>query len=155
MGVVTFGILVTIHEFGHFWVARRCGVKVVCFSIGFGKSLFSWFDKSGTEYTVAMIPLGGYVRMVDEREGEVDAEDLPFAFNRKSVWARIAIVAAGPLANFILAIAAYWFVFLSGVTGIAPVVKSVVVDCLLLLRALLKGKRLLLLMACQRQPGVQ
>jgi regulator of sigma E protease len=125
MGIVTFGILVTIHEFGHFWVARRCGVKVVCFSIGFGKSLVSWRDKLGTEYTIAAIPLGGYVRMVDEREGDVAEVDLPHAFNRQSVWARIAIVAAGPLANFILAIAAYWFVFGVGVTGVAPMVKAV------------------------------
>ena len=125
MGIVTFGILVTIHEFGHFWVARRCGVKVVCFSVGFGKSLLRWRDKQGTEYVIAMIPLGGYVRMIDEREGEVAEENLPYAFNRQSVWARIAIVAAGPLANFILAVVAYWLVFSAGITGVAPVIKTV------------------------------
>lgn len=123
--IVTLGILVTVHEFGHFWVARRCGVRVIKFSVGFGRPLFSWFDRSGTEYAIAWIPLGGYVSMLDEREGQVSDEDRPFAFNVQSVWKRIAIVAAGPVANFILAVVAYWALFVSGTTGLAPVVGSV------------------------------
>ncbi|MDX1400270.1 MAG: site-2 protease family protein, partial [Oceanospirillum sp.] len=90
--IVTLGILVTVHEYGHFWVARRCGVKVLKFSVGFGKPLYRWFDKTGTEYAIAWIPLGGYVSMLDERESEVSDEEKPFAFNQQSVWKRIAIV---------------------------------------------------------------
>lgn len=123
--IVTLGILVTVHEYGHFWVARRCGVKVLRFSVGFGKPLYRWFDKSGTEYAIAWIPLGGYVSMLDEREGEVPEEERAFAFNRQSVWKRIAIVAAGPLANFILAVITYWILFVSGTSALAPVVGSV------------------------------
>lgn len=102
--IVVLGLLVTFHEFGHFWVARRCGVKVLRFSVGFGKPIWSRFDRHGTEFALAAIPLGGYVKMLDEREGHVDPSQLDQAFNRKSVWARIAIVAAGPLANFLLAL---------------------------------------------------
>lgn len=123
--LIALGVLVTIHEFGHFWVARRCGVKVLRFSIGFGTPFARWKDKKGTEFVLAVLPLGGYVKMVDEREGNVNAEDLPFAFNRKSVWQRMAIVAAGPIANFLLAILFYWLVFLGGVQGVAPVIDSV------------------------------
>ncbi|MDX9873541.1 MAG: sigma E protease regulator RseP [Spongiibacteraceae bacterium] len=123
--IFTLGILVTIHEFGHFWVARRCGVKVLRFSVGFGRALWRRVGRDGTEYMIAAIPLGGYVKMLDEREGEVPAELLDQTFNRKPVGQRIAIVAAGPLANFLLAIVAYWFVFVSGVTGIAPVIGAV------------------------------
>lgn len=125
IALVTFGLLVTFHEFGHFWVARRCGVKVLRFSIGFGKGLFSWRDSRGTEYVIAAIPLGGYVKMVDEREGEVDEADLPAAFNRQPLGARTAIVAAGPIANFLLAIAAYWLVYVMGVSGVVPLVGAV------------------------------
>ncbi|WP_028299196.1 RIP metalloprotease RseP [Oceanospirillum beijerinckii] len=123
--IVTLGILVTVHEYGHFWVARRCGVKVLRFSVGFGKPLFSWRDKQDTEYAIAWIPLGGYVSMLDEREAPVDSRDLHRAFNRQSVWKRIAIVAAGPLANFLLAIVTYWVLFASGTTVLAPVIGSV------------------------------
>lgn len=126
--LVALGVLVTIHEFGHFWVARRCGVKVLRFSIGFGSPLWRWRDKLGTEYVIAALPLGGYVKMVDEREGNVDPADKPYAFNNKSVWQRMAIVVAGPLANFILAIAAYWVVYLLGVQGIAPVIGDIKPD---------------------------
>lgn len=121
--IVAIGILVTIHEFGHYWVARKMGVKVLRFSIGFGKPL--WKKVAGadaTEYVLAAIPLGGYVKMLDEREGNVDSEELDRAFNRKSVWARIAIVLAGPLANLILAVFLYWLVFIVGITGVAPIV---------------------------------
>jgi regulator of sigma E protease len=123
--LATIAVLVAVHEYGHFWVARRCGVKVLRFSIGFGKSLYSWRDRLGTEYIVAAIPLGGYVKMLDEREGEVPAEELHLAFNRKPVLQRIAVVSAGPLANLALAVVAYWFLFLSGETGYAPVIGEV------------------------------
>lgn len=123
--LATLGVLVAVHEFGHFWVARRCGVKVLRFSIGFGKPLFSWTDRLGTEYAVAAIPLGGYVKMLDEREAPVAEHELHEAFNRKPVLSRIAVVVAGPLANFILAIVAYWALFLAGETGYSPVIGEV------------------------------
>lgn len=125
IAIATIFVLVTIHEFGHFWVARKCGIKVLRFSIGFGKPLLSWTDKLGTEYVVAGVPLGGYVKMLDEREAPVPDDQLEYAFNRKSVGKRMATVAAGPAANFILAIFAYWFVFISGITGVAPIVDGV------------------------------
>lgn len=120
--IVTLGILVTIHEYGHYWVARRCGVKVLRFSVGFGKVLFSRSDKHGTEFAIAAIPLGGYVKMLDEREGEVAEHELEYAFNRKTVWQRMAIVLAGPAANIVFAIFAYWLMFMTGVTSVKPVV---------------------------------
>ncbi len=123
--LVTLSVLVAVHEYGHFWVARRCGVKVLRFSIGFGKPLFSWRDKLGTEYAVAAVPLGGYVKMLDEREGEVPAEERDQAFNGKPVLQRIAIVGAGPLANLLLAVCAYWFLFMAGESGYAPVIGEV------------------------------
>jgi len=121
--IIAIGVLVTIHEFGHYWVARKMGVKVLRFSIGFGKPL--WKKIAGadqTEYVLAAIPLGGYVKMLDERESAVASSELNRAFNRKSVWARIAIVLAGPLANLILAVLIYWLVFIVGITGITPIV---------------------------------
>jgi len=121
--IIAIGVLVTIHEFGHYWVAKKMGVKVLRFSIGFGKPL--WKKVAGpdqTEYVLAAIPLGGYVKMLDEREGDVNSAELDRAFNRKSVWARIAIVIAGPLANLILAVLLYWLIFIVGITGIAPIV---------------------------------
>ena len=123
--LATLAVLVAVHEFGHFWVARRCGVKVLRFSIGFGTSLFRWTDRLGTEYSVAAIPLGGYVKMLDEREGEVAEAELDQAFNRKPVGQRIAVVAAGPIANFLLAIFVYWALFLGGETGYAPLIGEV------------------------------
>ena len=123
---IAIGVLVSIHEFGHFWVARKVGVKVLRFSIGFGKVLWS-YQKSPdtTEYVLSAIPLGGYVKMVDEREGEVSDADLVYAFNRKSVWARVAIVGAGPIFNLILAIVLFWSVLVIGETGIKPIIGSV------------------------------
>lgn len=123
--VVALGLLITFHEFGHFFVARRCGVKVLRFSVGFGKPIYRYVGKTGTEYTLALIPLGGYVRMLDEREGNVPAELKKQAFNTKNVWQRIAIVAAGPVANFILAIVIYAVVALLGVQTIAPKVGKI------------------------------
>lgn len=124
--IAAIGILVTIHEYGHFWVARRMGVKVLRFSVGFGKPL--WRKSAGadqTEYVLACIPLGGYVKMLDEREGAVAEHELDRAFNRKSVWRRFAIVAAGPAFNFLFAIVAYFLIFMIGVNGIKPVIGEV------------------------------
>jgi len=123
--LVTLGILVSVHEYGHFWVARRCGVKVLRFSIGFGKPIWRRTGADGTEYVVAAVPLGGYVKMLDEREGPVAEDQLPFSFNRKPVLSRIAIVAAGPLANFALAILAFYLLYMIGVRGVAPVIGEV------------------------------
>jgi regulator of sigma E protease len=120
--IVALGVLVTFHEFGHYWVARRCGVKVLKFSVGFGRSLWSRTAKDGTEWTVAAIPLGGYVKMLDEREGNVDPEDTDEAFNRKPVGQRIAIVAAGPIFNLVFAVFAFWIMFMIGVPEARPVV---------------------------------
>ena len=103
--IVSLGVLVTFHEFGHFWVARRCGIKVLRFSVGFGKPLWSRRGRDGTEFAIAAIPLGGYVKMLDEREVHVPAAEQHLAFNNKSVWQRIAVVAAGPLANLVLCVA--------------------------------------------------
>ncbi len=120
--VIAIGILVSIHEFGHFWVARKVGVKVLRFSVGFGKVLWSYQKTpESTEYVLSAIPLGGYVKMVDEREGEVKPEDLAFAFNRQSLPGRTAIVAAGPIFNLILAVALFWSVLVIGETGIKPI----------------------------------
>ncbi len=119
---LALGILIVVHELGHYWVARWCGVKVLRFSIGFGKPLAARkLGRDGTEWVLAAFPLGGYVKMLDEREGEVAPHELPRAFNRQSVWRRILIVAAGPVANFLLAIALYWLLFISGVPGVKPV----------------------------------
>ena len=123
--IVSLGVLVTFHEFGHYWVARRCGVKVLRFSVGFGKALWSRRGKDGTEYQIAAIPLGGYVKMLDEREGEVAPAELDQAFNRKSVWKRIAIVIAGPLANLLLCVMLFWTMFVIGRPDYAPVVGQV------------------------------
>ncbi|AHZ69370.1 MULTISPECIES: sigma E protease regulator RseP [Pseudomonas] len=123
--LVALGVLVTFHEFGHFWVARRCGVKVLRFSVGFGMPLLRWHDKKGTEFVVAAIPLGGYVKMLDEREGDVPADQLDQSFNRKSVRQRIAIVAAGPIANFLLAMAFFWVLAMLGSEQVRPVIGAV------------------------------
>ncbi|MBW0149111.1 RIP metalloprotease RseP [Marinobacter arenosus] len=125
---LTLGILVTLHEYGHFWVARRCGVKVLRFSVGFGKPLFSWYDRHGTEFAVAAIPLGGYVKMLDAREGPVPEELKDQAFTSKSPGQRIAIASAGPVANFIFALFAYWLLSVVGVTTVAPIVGDVAPD---------------------------
>ncbi|MBK5510586.1 MULTISPECIES: sigma E protease regulator RseP [unclassified Pseudomonas] len=123
--LVALGVLVTFHEFGHFWVARRCGVKVLRFSVGFGMPLLRWHDKQGTEFVLAAIPLGGYVKMLDEREGEVPADQLDQSFNRKSVRQRIAIVAAGPIANFLLAMVFFWVLAMLGSEQVRPIIGAV------------------------------
>lgn len=123
--VVALGILVFVHEYGHFWFARRNGVKVIKFSVGFGRSLYSWHDKQGTEYSIGVIPLGGYVRMLDGRVDDVSPEEEQYSFIHKKVSQRIAIVAAGPLANFAFAIFALFIMLLIGVPKVKPVVGDV------------------------------
>ncbi len=123
--IVAVGFLVAFHEWGHFWVARKMGVEVLRFSIGFGPVLASRRGRDGTEYALSAIPLGGYVKMLDEREAEVPPERLDRAFNRKSVGKRIAIVVAGPAANFLFAIVAYWCMFVLGQDGIRPILGEV------------------------------
>ncbi|SDT47076.1 site-2 protease. Metallo peptidase. MEROPS family M50B [Pseudomonas sp. Z003-0.4C(8344-21)] len=123
--LIALGVLVTFHEFGHFWVARRCGVKVLRFSVGFGMPLLRWHDKQGTEFVIAAIPLGGYVKMLDEREGEVPVDQLDQSFNRKTVRQRIAIVAAGPVANFLLALVFFWVLAMLGSEQVRPVIGAV------------------------------
>jgi len=116
-------ILVTFHELGHFSVARLLGVGVSKFSVGFGKTLYSFRSRrSGTEYVLGVLPFGGYVKFIDEREDHVDPRALPSAFNRQKLWVRAAVVIAGPGANFILAIFFYWLVFGIGVPGVEPVI---------------------------------
>ncbi|MDD1612812.1 MAG: RIP metalloprotease RseP [Methylococcaceae bacterium] len=124
--IITIGVLVSFHEFGHFWVARKAGVKVLRFSVGFGKVLWSYQKApETTEYVISAIPLGGYVKMVDEREGEVKSEDLPYAFNRQGLSARSAIVAAGPIFNLILAVALFWVVLVAGEDGTKPILGKI------------------------------
>ena len=127
--LVAITILVAVHEFGHFWVAKKMGVKVLRFSIGFGRPL--WKRRYGpdqTEYVIAALPLGGYVKMLDEREGEVTDNEKDRAFNRQPVGKRIAIVAAGPMFNFIFAIFAYWMMLSIGVTGLKPIIGEITED---------------------------
>ena len=123
--LIAIAILIAVHEWGHFWVAKKCGVKVLRFSLGFGKVLWSRIGRDGTEYSLSMIPLGGYVKMLDERIETVPQAMKAQAFNNQSISKRAAIVAAGPLANFAFAIFAFWLVFLIGVPSIKPVVGSV------------------------------
>ncbi|KTD17337.1 RIP metalloprotease RseP [Legionella jordanis] len=118
-------VLVTVHEYGHFLMARLCGVKVLRFSFGFGKVLARWHDKKGTEYAWSLFPLGGYVKMLDENEEEVAAHERHLAFNNKSVWARILIVIAGPLFNFLFAFLALWLVLIIGIKSLAPMIDEV------------------------------
>ena len=125
--IVALGLLVTIHEFGHFWVAKKLGVKILRFSVGFGRPL--WKRRVGAdnvEFVIAAVPLGGYVKMLDEREGPVREDELRRAFNRQTLGVRTAIVVAGPAANFVFAVAAYWVMYVVGITGLQPVVGDVV-----------------------------
>lgn len=127
--ILAIGILVTIHELGHYWAARWCDVKILRFSIGFGRPL--WLRRSGpdqTEWVVAVMPLGGYVKMADERDEGVASEDRARAFNNKSVWQRICIVSAGPVANFLLAAVLYWVLFVTGIPGIKPYVSAAIAN---------------------------
>lgn len=124
--LLALGILVAVHEFGHFWVARTLGIKVLKFSVGFGRAIWSHTAKDGTIYSLGAIPLGGYVKMLDENEVDVAEEDLPRAFNRQPIWKRMLVVLAGPMFNFLFAIAAYSLVFAGGMEGLSPVIGKVV-----------------------------
>ena len=123
--LLTILVVVGFHELGHFIAARSLGVKVLRFSIGFGKSLYSWQDKRGTEYVIAAIPLGGYVKMLDETEETVPANELRYAYNHQPFYKKMAIIAAGPLFNLILAFLIYWIIFMVGFTSLAPVIGKV------------------------------
>jgi regulator of sigma E protease len=126
--LVAIGVLVAVHEYGHFWMARRMGIRVLKFSIGFGRALWTRRGAGGTEYALGAIPLGGYVKLLDEREGPVDPALAAQAYNRKPVWARILVLLAGPLANFLFAVAAYWVLFVAGVPALKPVVGDVAAE---------------------------
>ncbi|MGB5736111.1 MAG: RIP metalloprotease RseP [Thiohalocapsa sp.] len=127
--LVAILLLVTVHEFGHFWVARKLGIKVLRFSIGFGRPLLTWRRRNDdTEYVLAALPIGGYVKMLDEREEEVAASERHLAFNNQRLWKRSAVVVAGPLANFLFAILAYWGILIAGESGLRPEVGTVAPD---------------------------
>jgi regulator of sigma E protease len=126
--LVAIGVLVAVHEYGHFWMARRVGIRVLRFSIGFGKPLLRRQGRDGTEYVLAALPLGGYVKLLDEREGPVPAGELSHAYNRKPVWQRVLVLLAGPLANFVFAILAYWVLFVAGVPALKPVLGEIAPD---------------------------
>lgn len=170
--ILALGILITFHEFGHYWVARRCNVKILRFSVGFGKPIWRFdfrtpfwhlgfthspwqlrnlgrlfkqreFDKDETEFVLAALPLGGYVKMVDEREGSVPEADRPYAFNTKPVVQRLAIVAAGPVFNFIFAIVAYWLTFMIGVNGLKAIIGEVEPDSIAMQAGFADGQQIL------------
>ena len=141
--VLTLAILITVHEYGHFWVARRCGVKVLRFSVGFGKRIFSWYDKKGTEFSLALIPLGGFVKMLDEREGAVADNEKHLSFNSQPVLSRIAIVAAGPIANFLLAIVVLALMYFMGVRSVIPQVGQVLPDSAAAVAGIQSGDQIL------------
>jgi regulator of sigma E protease len=126
--LVAIAILVAVHEYGHFWMARRMGIKVLRFSIGFGRVLWSRQDRDGTEYAFSAIPLGGYVKLLDEREGPVDPGLVNQAYNRKPVWRRILVLLAGPFANFLFAAVAYWILLVIGTPALKPVIGDVTAD---------------------------
>ncbi|MBV1775815.1 RIP metalloprotease RseP [Burkholderiaceae bacterium DAT-1] len=122
--IIAIGVLVTVHEFGHYWVAKRCGIKVLTFSIGFGRPLAQW-QRGETTWQVGAIPLGGYVRMLGEHDDEIDPSELTRSFNRRPVWQRMAVLLAGPVANFLFAIVIYWLMYMVGVTVLRPVMGDV------------------------------
>lgn len=123
--IVVLGVLITFHEFGHFWVARRCGVRVLRFSVGFGRALWSRRGRDGTEYMIAALPLGGYVKLLDSREQEVPAEERHEAMDSKPPWQKIAILLAGPAFNLIFAVLAFWVMFMVGIPQAKPLIGEV------------------------------
>ena len=125
--LIAIGVLVSVHEFGHYWVARRLGFKVLRFSIGFGRPLVRWQGRGPdyAEYWLSAVPLGGYVKMLDEREAPVPEAESHRAFNRRPVWQRTLVLLAGPGFNFLFAIVAYWAMFVTGVPGMRPVIGAV------------------------------
>ncbi|HET8807796.1 MAG TPA: RIP metalloprotease RseP, partial [Methylophaga sp.] len=141
--IIALSLLVVIHEFGHYWVARRCGVKVLKFSVGFGKALWSRTGKNGTEFVIAALPLGGYVKMLDSRETDVTEAEKPLSFDQQSLGKRVAIVSAGPAANLLFAIFAYWLILVMGVPGSKPIIDEVVADSPAALAQLQSGDELI------------
>ena len=144
--IIALGVLVTIHEYGHFFVARKLGVKVLVFSVGFGKPILQKIGKDGVRYIISAIPLGGYVKMLGEQQDdgeELSEEDKKVAFNRQSVWTRMAIVLAGPVANFLLAIFLYWIIFLNGVTGLLPVLAEPEKDSIAAVAGIKQGDQII------------
>jgi regulator of sigma E protease len=141
--IIALGILVAVHEWGHFYVARKCGVQVERFSIGFGKPIWRKLSKSGTEYVIAMIPLGGYVRMLDGRIDDVPPHLADKAFNNKPVLQRMAVIAAGPGVNFIFAFFALWLMYLVGLQTVKPVVKSVEPDSIAAMAGMQNGDEII------------
>lgn len=142
--IVALGVLITFHEFGHYWIAKRCNVKILRFSIGFGRPIYKKiFGQDGTEFVIAAMPLGGYVKMLDEREGEVKKEELPRSFNYKPLWQRFLIVLAGPTFNFIFAVFAYWIIFIVGVSGLKPIIGSVEPNSISARAGLYKGQEII------------
>lgn len=140
--ILAIGVLTAIHEYGHFLAARWLGIRVLRFSIGFGKRLLIWHDKQGTEYAVCAIPLGGYVKMLDQNEGTVAKSDLHLAFNKKPVWVRMLVIAAGPVFNLLFACLAYWAVFMWGISAMVPVLGDVPRDSIAYAAGLHSGQEI-------------
>jgi len=141
--LVAISVLVAVHEFGHFWVARRFGIKVLRFSIGFGRPLYRWYDRLGTEYVLSAIPLGGYVSLFGERgTAPIPPTERQWAFSCKPVWVRMLVLAAGPLFNLLLAIFVYWLVFLMGVTQYVPILGAVPKESVAGLAGLQRGEEI-------------
>ncbi len=141
--LVAISILVAVHEFGHFWVARRFGIKVLRFSIGFGWPLFRWYDKLGTEFLISAIPLGGYVSLYGEKEENIPPEERQMAMNHKPVWVRMLVLAAGPSFNLLFAVLIYWAVFLLGTTVLVPILGDVPKDSIAGLAGLKSGQEII------------
>ena len=140
--IVTLGVLITVHEFGHYWVARRAGVKVLRFSVGFGAPLYTRrFGADGTAFVIGVLPLGGYVKMLgDDIDAPVAPAEQTRAFNRQSLGVRAAIVAAGPLINIAFAVLAFWAMYVIGVTGLSPkLLRNLTLRPLILCAVLLRG----------------
>ena len=140
--VLAISVLVVVHEFGHFWVARRAGIKVLRFSVGFGRPFYRWYDKLGTEYVLSIIPLGGYVALFGEREQAISGVDRHLTFHHKPVWVRMLVILAGPLFNLLFAVLAYFVTFLLGVTVLIPLLGNVPKDSIAGIAGLRAGQEI-------------